>query len=108
MKQAFRKNIFRTIKKSLGRYMAILAIIALGVGFFSGLKVSKPSMMKTGQEYVRLQNMYDYRLISTWGFEQEEMEQIAKLDGVKLAEGAVGEDFIYQNKVMKELVVLFI
>ena len=98
MKQAFRKNIFRTIKKSLGRYMAILAIIALGVGFFSGLKVSKPSMMKTGQEYVRLQNMYDYRLISTWGFQQEEIEQISKLDGVKLAEGAVSEDFIYQNE----------
>lgn len=98
MKRAFRKNIFRTIKKSLGRYMAIFAIIALGVGFFSGLKSSKPAMMKTGQEYVREQNLYDYRLISTWGFDEDEVEAIKALSGVQAAEGAVSEDFIYINE----------
>ncbi len=98
MKNAFRKNIFRTIRKSLGRYIAILAIIALGVGFFSGLKTSMPSMIKTGQEYVNRQNMFDYRLISTWGFNAEEVEQIGELAGVRLAEGAVWEDFIYTDE----------
>ena len=52
MKRAFQKNILRTIRRSLGRYMAIFAIIALGVGFFTGLKASKPDMMKTGQDYI--------------------------------------------------------
>ena len=56
MKRAFRKNIFRTIRKSFGRYVAILAIIALGVGFFTGLKASKPAMMKTGQDYTFLRD----------------------------------------------------
>lgn len=98
MKKAFRKNIFRTIKKSMGRYMAILAIIALGVGFFAGLKVSKPAMMKTGEEYIENQAMFDYRLISTWGFNAEEIEQISQLEGVQAAEGAVWEDFIYTNE----------
>lgn len=102
MKKAFRKNIFRTIKKSMGRYMAIFAIIALGVGFFAGLKVSKPAMMKTGQEYVREQNMYDYRLLSTWGFSEEEVSDIGNLDGIELAEGAVWEDFIYLNEEGEE------
>ncbi len=97
MKRAFRKNIFRTIKKSLGRYMAIFAIIALGVGFFSGLKSSKPAMMKTGQEYVREENLFDYRLISTWGFDEDEVEKIRELPGVRAAEGAVSEDFIFIN-----------
>lgn len=98
MKKAFRKNIFRTIKKSMGRYMAILAIIALGVGFFAGLKVSKPAMMKTGEEYIENQAMFDYRLISTWGFNAEEIEQISQLEGIRAAEGAVWEDFIYTNE----------
>lgn len=102
MKKAFRKNIFRTIKKSLGRYMAIFAIIALGVGFFSGLKSSKPAMIKTGQEYVREQNLYDYRLISTWGFNDEEISDIRKLEGIQTAEGAVWEDFIYINEEGEE------
>lgn len=102
MKKAFRKNIFRTIKKSLGRYMAIFAIIALGVGFFSGLKSSKPAMIKTGQEYVREQNLYDYRLISTWGFNDGEVSDIGKLEGIETAEGAVWEDFIYINEEGEE------
>lgn len=97
MKRAFRKNIVRTIKKSLGRYVAILAIIALGVGFFTGLKASKPAMMKTGQEYVQDQKLYDYRLISTWGFDQDEVSAIAGLSHIAAAEGAVWEDFIYIN-----------
>lgn len=98
MKQAFQKNIFRTIKKSLGRYMAIFAIIALGVGFFTGLKASKPAMMKTGWEYIQNQNMYDYRLLSSWGFDEDEAAAIEALDGIETAEGAVWEDFIYVNE----------
>ncbi|WP_075721282.1 FtsX-like permease family protein [Roseburia sp. 499] len=102
MKKAFRKNIFRTIKKSLGRYMAIFAIIALGVGFFAGLKTTKPAMLKTGQEYIREQKMYDYRFLSTWGFEEEEISGIANLDGIEKAEGAYWEDFIYLNEAGEE------
>ena len=102
MRKAFHKNIFRTIKKSLGRYMAIFAIIALGVGFFTGLKASKPAMMKTGQEYIEDQNLFDYRLLSTWGFDETETAAIGKLQGVQTAEGAVWEDFIYKDAEGKE------
>ena len=34
------KTVLRTIRKSLGRYLAVLSIIALGVGFFAGLRVT--------------------------------------------------------------------
>ena len=102
MKKAFRKNIFRTIKKSLGRYMAIFAIIALGVGFFSGLKSSKPAMIKTGQEYIQEQKLYDYRLISTWGFCEEEISDIKEIEGIQIAEGAIWEDFVYINEEGEE------
>lgn len=98
MKRAFQKNIFRTIRRSLGRYMAIFAIIALGVGFFTGLKASKPDMMKTGQDYVKNQSLYDLRLISTWGFTEDEVEEIGQLDAVKAAQGAVWEDFLYTKE----------
>lgn len=103
MKQAYRKNIFRTIKKSMGRYMAIFAIIALGVGFFSGLKASKPSMLHTAQEYLKEHQMFDYRLVSTWGFDQEEVERIQASDGVIAAEGAVWEDFLSPDESGREI-----
>ena len=55
----------------MGRYLAILAIIALGVGFFSGLKVTKPGMVETGNKYLREHNFYDFRLLSSIGFDAD-------------------------------------
>ena len=45
------KSALREIRQSLGRYLAILAIVGLGVGFFSGLRTSQPAMMATGIDY---------------------------------------------------------
>ena len=47
-----KKSTFREIKSSLGRYLAILAIVALGVGFFSGLKVTRQAMIATAGNYL--------------------------------------------------------
>lgn len=78
--------LLRSIKGSLGRYISILAIIALGVGFFSGLKSSMPAMRSTADSYLRSQRMYDFRLMSTLGFTQEDEDAFAALDGVAYAE----------------------
>ena len=59
----------------MGRYLAILAIIALGVGFFSGLKVTKPGMVETGNKYLREHNFYDFRLLSSIGFDADAVEK---------------------------------
>ena len=53
------KTLFRTIRASLGRYIAILAIVALGVGFFTGLKSAQPSMQATADRYFDAQQMYE-------------------------------------------------
>ena len=45
-----RRTTLREIKASLGRYLAILAIVALGVGFFSGVKITKEAMVYTLDE----------------------------------------------------------
>ena len=63
--RALRKSSLREIRKSLGRYLAILAIVALGVGFFCGLRVCRDAMVETGDDYLDRQSMYDYRLVST-------------------------------------------
>ena len=89
------KSVLRTIKKSFGRYLAILAIIALGVGFFSGLRVSETAMIKTADDYLNELNLYDVRLISTLGLTDEDVEAFAQLNGVGKAYGSVSADFIY-------------
>jgi putative ABC transport system permease protein len=86
------KMTFREIFKSLGRWFAIFAIVALGVGFFSGLKVCKPAFMETGNTYLKEHNFFDYRLISTLGLEEVDVNTINDLEQVKLAEGSYSVD----------------
>lgn len=92
MKYAMTKTTFREIKKSFGRWIAILAIIALGVGFFSGLKVCKDDFIETGDRYVREYNLYDYELITTLGLEDEDVEILRQTEGVQEAEGSYSTD----------------
>lgn len=95
MNKAYWKNICRTIGKSKGRFFAIMAIIALGVGFFAGLKVTKPGMIKTADTYLQENLFYDFRILSTYGFSDEEVAAMQSQEQVLAAEGAVYEDFIY-------------
>ena len=86
------KNLRQTIRKSLGRYIAIVAIIALGCSIFVGLRITKTDMVATGQKYTDQQNMFDLRLLSTYGWTQEDLDSILKMDGIVDAEGAIWMD----------------
>ncbi|MBE5932870.1 MAG: FtsX-like permease family protein [Lachnospiraceae bacterium] len=102
MNKAYLKNILRTIGKSKGRYFAIMAIIALGVGFFSGIKVTKPAMIASVNGYYQDHNFYDYRLLSTYGFTDEEVEKMQEYPEVVTAEGAYSTDFLFLSADDKE------
>ncbi len=64
------KLTLREIRRSLGRFLAIAAIVALGVGFFCGLRLTKTAMVRTLDAYAEAQQMYDFRLVSTIGFDE--------------------------------------
>ena len=52
-----RKNLYRSIQRSFTRYIAIVAIIALGAGLFVGLLATKTDMIATGQAFLDGQNI---------------------------------------------------
>ena len=81
------KNLLSSIRRSLGRYIAIIVIIALGASIFVGLRTTKADMVATGQKYMDEQNMFDLRLLSTYGWDLTDVEKIAALEGVAEAEG---------------------
>ena len=88
------KITLREIKNSLGRYLAILIIVALGVGLFAGLKVTRDAMVDTLDEYLAERNLYDFQLISTLGYEAADVEHISSLDNVSAAEGSISYDVL--------------
>ena len=86
------KMTIREIKGSLGRYLAILAIVTLGVGLYSGLKITKPAMILVENTYLREQNFFDFRLLSTIGFTQEDVDAFAGQEEVEYVEGSISVD----------------
>lgn len=96
MNRAYIKNIQRTIGNSKGRYFAIMAIIALGVGFFSGIKVTKPAMVENANRFYSDTDMFDFKLMSSYGFEQHEVDEMKNNQNVLNAEGAYSIDFLYE------------
>lgn len=86
------KTTIREIKQSFGRYMAIMAIVMLGVGLFTGLKATTPAMIVTENDYLLEQDFFDFRLLSTMGFDEDSVEELKELAEIADAEGAVSVD----------------
>lgn len=106
MNRSIIKLTKREIRSSLGRYLAIFAIIALGAGLFVGLRLSRPDFLETYNNYTNKTNFYDFRLVSTLGLTDEDLSEVKKMDGVKLAEGAVGADFLFNTADEDNLIMM--
>ena len=96
-KDSLKKDIFRDIKGSLGRFIAIVAIIALGVAFFSGLKIAPEDMKLTADAYYDDYNLMDLRIVSNLGMTSDDLKEIQKISGVKDARGAYWIDAIAED-----------
>lgn len=89
MRSVISKTVFREIRRGPGRYLAILAIVALGVGFFAGLRVTKPAMIQTAETYITDHAPVRFPSLSTLGFTVEDVAAFAELEGIKSAAGSM-------------------
>ncbi|MDE6731101.1 MAG: FtsX-like permease family protein [Oscillospiraceae bacterium] len=89
------KTTFREIRHTFGRFFAILAIIALGVGFFTGVRITTPAMIHTVNGFLQEYQFYDYRLLSTLGWEEQDVEIFRNQPDVRYAEGSNTLDVLY-------------
>lgn len=83
MKNALLKDTFREIKKSFGRFVSIFAIVTLGVAFFAGIKAAAPDMRITADKYYDDYNFMDLRLLSTLGFNEDDIDKIKKYENIE-------------------------
>lgn len=97
MKSALFKDIIREIKRTKSRFFSIFAIIALGAGFFSGLKAACPDMLATQEAYFRDNNLMDIHLLSTYGFDEDDMDAIRTVDGIRGIYPTYSKDVFVKN-----------
>ncbi len=83
MKTALRKSALREIKNTKNRFFSIFGIVAIGVGFFSGVKASAPDMRITADKYYDDTSLMDYRIVSTYGFDENDIEALKAIEGAE-------------------------
>lgn len=87
MKKAVIKDALREIKKSYKRFISILLMAFLGVGFFAGVRASSPDMLDTIDTYYKNQNVYDIQVLSTLGLTSDDINAISKIENVEHVDG---------------------
>lgn len=83
IKNAHLKDILREISNTWKRFLSILIMTALGVFILVGLKVTGPKMRDSIERHIVDQNMYDLIISSPVGINDEDMEALKKITGVK-------------------------
>lgn len=96
MPATYLKDIFREIKISLGRFLSILCIVAIGVAFFAGIKASAPDMKNSADTYFDKYNVQDIQIYSTIGLTKKDVAAINKIKGVKSVQPSFSMDTLSQ------------
>ena len=81
----FRREVARSIRGSLGRFLAIMGIVALGCGFFAGLQMTGPDMREAADLWYDGTDLWDLRVISTLGFSDDDVARVRAVEGVEAA-----------------------
>ena len=97
LKKALLKDTFKEIKKSYKRFISILLMALLGVGFFAGLRASSPDMVDSIDTYYKNQNVYDIEVMSTLGLTDSDIEALENIENVESVYGTYSKDGIIKT-----------
>lgn len=84
MKKALLKDNVKEIRKTIKRFLSILLMALLGVGFFAGIKATSPDMQITLDKYLDDQNVMDIQVMSTLGLTNDDITELKKIDMIDL------------------------
>ena len=94
MKRALLKDSFKEIKNTYKRFISILLMAFLGVGFFAGMRAASPDMIDVIDRYFDEQNVYDIKVLSTLGLTDEDIEALSQLEGIEKVYGEYSQDIL--------------
>ena len=92
MKKALMKDSVKEIKNTYKRFISILLMAFLGVGFFAGIRATSPDMVDTIDKYYDSQNVYDIQVMSTLGLTEEDINEISKIENIDKVIGTYETD----------------
>lgn len=94
MKKALLKDSLKEIRNSYKRFISILLMAFLGVGFFAGMRAASPDMIATIDNYFDSQNVYDIQIISTLGLTNDDIKELENIEDIEKAYGGYSQDVL--------------
>lgn len=91
-KKALRKDFYMEIRTSLGRFLSIFFIVAIGVAFFSGIRSTDPDMLYSGDAYFDEKKLMDIQIVSTLGLTNNDKKALEAVDGIEKVEAGYSMD----------------
>ena len=85
-KKVFHKNVLRLIKSTKGRFFSLSAIVSIGVAFFIGVSASAPMMAASVDYYDDSYDLKDFTIYSNYGFKEDDITALNKVDSVSTVE----------------------
>ena len=85
MKTKLLKHIFMKIKDNYKRFLSLICMAFLGVGFYAGIQSSSPDMLKTLDNFYDENNVYDISVISNVGLTEDDLLKLSKIKNVSQA-----------------------
>ena len=98
MNRTLLKNVGRQMWRTKSRFFSILAIIALGCGFFAGVKATSPDMKLTAEQYFKDYKLMDVQLLSTVGFDQQDLAALRDMEGIGQVAGSYSADLYLKQE----------
>lgn len=77
--------ILRSVYRTKSRFLSILAIVAVGVGFLGGLLSTAPDMQLTADKYYNDYRFFDIDVKGTMGLTDDDADELSKLECVDRA-----------------------
>lgn len=97
VKRILWKDIRQTLSGSIGRFVSIVCLMALGSFALVGLKVAGPDMQATGAEFYGRNNLADVTVVSTYGLSEDDKDVIGRADGVRGIEYGYFKDVVIKG-----------
>ncbi len=94
MKKVLLKDSIKEIKNTYKRFISILLMAFLGVGFFAGLRAASPDMIDTFDQFYEDNQVYDIQIVSTLGLTDDDIEKLEKVEEVENVVGSFEKDGI--------------
>ncbi|MCL2062462.1 MAG: ABC transporter permease [Firmicutes bacterium] len=94
--KAFSKSVLRTVRSQFGQFIAMIGIIALGVGFSAGLGATAPNMCGTIDDHFRAANAPD--IIVRGNLSQEQLDALDAHPLISGADGFYSDDYFFETQ----------